>query len=90
MIDTQYFLYFAEEFDVENYLNLNEDEFTEYQWLTPSQAIQLHKEEKLAVFFPQMEILLYFVFIGLNYKQLKELTIGKIRLIFIEIWKLNL
>ena len=35
LIDTQYFIYFADKIKLDQYINLNQTEFTQWTWLTP-------------------------------------------------------
>ena len=39
LVDTQYFIYFADSLPIDQNMMLNPAEFTEYCWLSPSEAI---------------------------------------------------
>ena len=74
--DTQFYLYFQEDRGTclgqdKQEINLNQDESTEYKWLTPDDALHLYSHQRLALFPPQILLLTYLTFLTRSYDQLR-------------------
>lgn len=70
--DTQFYLYFCDYDPIDQVMDLNEAEFTEYKWLAVDEAIGLSERGEIPIFFPQMIILTTLMFLNKNYMELRE------------------
>jgi len=50
--DTQFYLYFEEDSLLKRPIFLNQDEFTDYKWLSPEDALSMYQRSELPLFPP--------------------------------------
>jgi hypothetical protein len=70
--DCQFYIYFSDYEPIDNQINLNLHEFTEYKWLGIEEALKMYEDNQIPLFYPQVIILLHLYFLNKNYMDLRK------------------
>eukprot|EP00347_Sterkiella_histriomuscorum_P021957 403332184 len=74
--DTQFYLYFMNQKEHEQKIVLNEEEFTEYKWLAPDEALEMYSQNLIPLFPPQVNLLSHMMFLPNKFDKLQEYAQG--------------
>ncbi|CDW77033.1 nucleoside diphosphate-linked moiety x motif mitochondrial-like [Stylonychia lemnae] len=72
--DSQFYLYFEDNNLKNQKIVLNEEEFTEYKWLSPDEALTLYEQQKIPLFPPQVVLISMLLFLSPSYQKLQQIA----------------